>query len=465
MVLVLEIIAGRLMAPYVGVSLDTFTGIIGTILAGIAAGAAIGGALADRRDPLRLIAQALFYGGALTWLSIPIVTALGPGLGSGPVAIVVLAASGFVLPTAVLSGIGPMVAKLQLDSIDETGAVMGRLSAASTFGALIGTFGTGFILIALLPVRTIIIIIGALLVIAGLAVFWKSGRKRPDAVEIGLIVATAIIGFAVSSPCDFETDYACVRIVADAAEGPDARPGGRSLIIDRFRHAHVDLDDPEYLDIRYMRLFADVAATLPSGAIDVLHVGGGGFSLPRYLNAVRPGSKNTVLELDADLVQIAKNELGLTTDDRLDIRTGDARLHLADLPTDGFDLIVGDAYSGQSVPWHLTTLEVMAEFRRLLKDDGLYVMNVIDGGDNSFMRSQLSTLREEFEHLVVIEPEDGIPSNVVNQVIVAASTAIPDLEVDATDGVVVRNDDLDDFIGNGTIILTDNYAPTDQLLR
>ena len=465
MVLVLEIIAGRLMAPYVGVSLDTFTGIIGTILAGIAAGAAVGGALADRRDPLRLIAQALFYGGALTWLSIPIVTALGPGLGSGPVAIVVLAASGFVLPTAVLSGIGPMVAKLQLDSIDETGAVMGRLSAASTFGALIGTFGTGFILIALLPVRTIIIMIGAALVIAGLVVFWTTGRKRPDAVEIGLIVATAFIGLAVSSPCDFETDYYCVRVVADDIEGADARPGGRSLIIDQFRHAHVDLDDPEYLDIRYMRLFADVAKTLPAGPIDVLHVGGGGFSLPRYLTAVRPGSTNTVLELDAELVQIAQDELGLTDADQLDIRTGDARLHLGGLPTDGYDLIVGDAYSGQSVPWHLTTVEVMAEFRRLLKDDGLYVMNVIDGGDNSFMRSQLATLREEFPELVVIEPEGGVPANAVNQVIVAAAAQIPNIEVDSADGAVLRDHAVVDFMGDDTMILTDNFAPTDQLLR
>lgn len=464
-VLVLEIIAGRLMAPYVGVSLDTFTGIIGTILAGIAAGAAVGGALADRRDPHRLIAQALFYGGALTWLSIPIVTALGPGLGSGPAAIVVLAASGFVLPTAVLSGIGPMVAKLQLDSIEETGAVMGRLSAASTFGALIGTFGTGFILIALLPVRTIIVIIGAVLVIAGLVVFWKTGRKRPDAVEIGLIAITAFIGLAVSSPCDHETEYYCVRIVADTTEGVDARPGGRSLIIDQFRHAHVDLNDPEYLDIRYMRLFADVAETLPDGPIDVLHVGGGGFSLPRYLSAVRPGSTNTVLELDDALVQIAEDELGLTDADQLDIRTGDARLHLDDLPTDGFDLIVGDAYSGQSVPWHLTTVEVMAEFRRLLKDDGLYVMNVIDGGDNSFMRSQLATLREEFDQLVVIEPDGGVPNNVVNQVIVAASAEIPDFDVEEEDGSVLRDDAVVEFIGDNTMILTDNYAPTDQLLR
>ena len=465
MVLVLEIIAGRLMAPYVGVSLDTFTGIIGTILAGMAIGAAVGGALADRRDPLRLIAQALFYGGALTWLSIPIVSAMGPEVGSGPVAIVVLAASGFVLPSAVLSGIGPMVAKLQLDSIDETGAVMGRLSAASTFGALMGTFGTGFILISLFRVRTIIVIIGAILVIAGLVVFSRTGKRRPDAVEVGLIAATAFISLAVASPCDFETDYYCVRVVADAIEGADPRPGGRSLIIDQLRHAHVDLDDPEYLDIRYMRLFADVAATLPEGPIDVLHVGGGGFSLPRYLRAVRPGSTNTVLELDADLVQIAKEELGLTNADALDIRTGDARLHLGDLPTNGYDLIVGDAYSGRSVPWHLTTVEVMAEFRRLLKDDGLYMMNVIDGGDNDFMRSQLTTLREDFAQLVVIEPEGGVPANSVNQVIVAASGDIPEFEVASHDGSVLRNGAVIEFIGDDTLVLTDNYAPTDQLLQ
>lgn len=465
LVLVLEIIAGRLMAPYVGVSLDTFTGIIGTILAGIAVGAAVGGTLADRHDPLKLIAQALFYGGALTWLSIPIVTALGPGLGSGPVAIVVLAASGFVLPTAVLSGIGPMVAKLQLDSIEETGSVMGRLSAASTFGALVGTFGTGFVLIALLPIRAIIVAIGAILVIAGLAVFWKTGRKRPDAVEVGLIALTAIVGLAVTSPCDHETAYACVRIVADDTEGPDARPGGRSLIIDQFRHAHVDLDDPEYLDIRYMRLFADVAATLPDGPLDVLHVGGGGFSLPRYLSAVRPGTTNTVLELDAELVDIAKNKLGLTDADQLDIRTGDARLHLDDLPTNGFDLIVGDAYSGQSVPWHLTTVEVMDEFDRMLRPGGLYVMNVIDGGSNDFMRSQLATLAESFDQLVVIEPEDGVPDFVVNQVVVAADGDVPELDVDTADGTVLRGEDVSIFIGSDTIILTDNYAPTDQLLR
>ena len=211
LILVLEIVAGRLMAPYVGVSLDTFTGIIGTILAGIAIGAAVGGALADKRDPIRLIAQALFYGGALTWLSIPIVTSLGPGVGSGPVAIVVLAASGFVLPTAVLSGIGPMVAKLQLDSLEDSGSVVGRLSAASTFGALLGTFGVGFVLIALLPVRTIIVAIGALLVVSGLVMFWRSGKKRPDAVEIGLVALAAQAGEVATQPQQIDLGHRARR--------------------------------------------------------------------------------------------------------------------------------------------------------------------------------------------------------------------------------------------------------------
>jgi spermidine synthase len=464
LVLVLEILAGRLMAPYVGVSLDTFTGIIGTILAGIATGAAFGGGLADRKDPVRLIAQALFFGGGLTWLSIPIVSVLGPNLGSGPVAIVLLAACAFFLPAAALSGIGPMVAKLELESLDQTGSVIGRLSAASTFGALIGTFGTGFVLITFLPVRTIILIVGALLVLGGVIVFMKSGRTRPAGPEIAVVILAALISLVIGSPCDRTTDYYCIRIVADAESDPDGRPGGRSLFLDQLRNAHVDLDDPEYLDIRYMRIFADATESLEDGPIRVLHVGGGGFSLPRYISAVRPGSTNTVLELDDQLVEIATEHLGLTDADGLDILTGDARLHLADLPDAGFDLIVGDAYSGSSVPWHLTTVEVVREFDRLLDDNGLYIMNVIDGGDSRFSRAQLETLSEVFDELGIVEPTNGIPERAVNQILLASHNAISTLDIDPDDGRQLSAAATTDFIGDDAQLLTDNFAPADQLL-
>ena len=460
LVLVVEILAGRLMAPYVGVSLDTFTGIIGTILAGIAAGAAVGGKLADKRDPTTLIAQALVLGGALTWLSIPIVRFLGPGVGSGPIAIVVLSAAGFLLPAAVLSGIGPMVAKLELSSLDDTGAVVGRLSAASTFGALLGTFGTGFVLIALFPVRAIIIGAGALLVVGGLLVFARSGRAKPQPSDLALVLIAGGLSVMSGSVCDYTTEYYCVRIVAD---DPEVRPDGRSLIIDQLRHAHVDLSDPTYLDIRYMRLFADVEAALPEGPINVLHIGGGGFSLPRYIDEVRPGSTHTILELDAELVTIAESDLGFDASGH-DIRTGDARLHLGDLPDASYDLIVGDAFSGDAVPWHLTTREVVIEFDRLLRDDGLYVMNIIDGGESNFVRSQLATYGEVFDQLALVEPVDGVPDRAVNQVIVAAQSPIADFVIDDGDGRRLTEQQLVARIGDDALVLTDDFAPTDQLL-
>ena len=457
LVLVLEILAGRLMAPYVGVSLDTFTGIIGTILAGIAAGAAVGGTLADRQDPVRLIGLALFFGGGLTWLSIPIVSTLGPGLGSGPLAIVILAACAFFLPAAVLSGIGPMVAKLELDSLAETGSVVGRLSAASTFGALLGTFGTGFVLIAILGVRTIILIVGGLLVAAGIWVLLRSGRGMPDRGGMAVVVIAAGFGLLSQSPCDHTTDYFCVRILEDS-------PSERSLIIDQLRHAYVDLEDPTNLDIRYVRLLADSVAAMPDGQLRVLHVGGGGFTLPRYINAVRPGSTNTVLELDADLVGIAEQELGLSDADDLDIRTGDARLHLGDLPTDGFDLIVGDVFSGDSVPWHLSTIEVAREFDRLLDTGGVYVMNVIDGGESRFARAQLATLGEVFADLAVIEPAGGVPDFAVNQILLASQMTVPPHEIDPADGRLFNDTEVAAFIGDIGLVLTDDFAPADQLL-
>ncbi len=467
LVLVLEIVAGRLLAPYIGVSLDTFTGIIGTILAGIAIGSAAGGSLADKQDPVRLIARALFWGGVTTWLSIPIATFLGPNLGTGPAAIVTLTAAAFFIPATILSGIGPMVTKLELASLDQTGSVVGKLSAAGTFGALLGTFGTGFILITLLPVRTIILGVGALLVLGGIIMFITTKQTRPAGPDIGLAVFAVLAGLFVPSPCEVTTAYSCVDIVADdLINDPDAREGGRSLWLDRLRHAHVDLNDPLFLDIRYMRLFADAVNATPEGEpLRVLHVGGGGFVLPRYINAVRPGSENVVLEIDPDLVTIAEESLGLSAEDNLDIRTGDARIQLADLETDSFDLIVGDSYGGSTVPWHLTTSEVMGEFDRLLTNDGLYVMNLIDGDENRFARSQLATIGEHFEELAVIEPQDGIPSFLVNQIFLASHVDLPDVDIDPEDGILFTGDDnINTYIGDDAIVLTDNFAPAEQLL-
>ncbi len=178
-VLVLEILAGRVLAPYVGVNLETYTAIIGTILAGIALGARLGGAAADRHDPRRLIPLLLVVGGALAMSSIPIVRVLGGSTGAGGrgAPSVLLAAAAFLPSAAVLSAVPPAVIKLQLRDLDETGHVVGRLSAWSTGGAIAGTFIAGFVLVAYAAVSTLIVSVGVALVAAGAL---HGGAVAPD---------------------------------------------------------------------------------------------------------------------------------------------------------------------------------------------------------------------------------------------------------------------------------------------
>lgn len=454
-VLVLEILAGRLMAPYVGVSLETFTGIIGVILAGIALGTSIGGRLADRYDPAALLGPAFVLGGALSWWSLWVVVALGPELGRGPVAIVALTTIGFFTPAAVLSAVSPFVTKLRLRSIDETGTVVGSLSAWGTGGALFGVFVTGFVLVAALPTKPIVISLGVLLVVAGGALTGWQTRQAPSAALLAGVIVSFGIGVTSTSPCEFESAYFCGRVVVDADD-----PSVRSLVLDNLVHASVDLDDPEDLQIRYVRLLASAIDARDPGPLDAVHIGGGGFTVPAHVSRTRPGSTNTVFEIDDVLFGIAREELGYEPDAQTTVRIGDARLLLTDLDDESTDVVVGDAFGGAAVPWHLTTSEFVAEIDRILRPDGVYMVNVIDGGENRFAEWQVRTMLEHFEHVAVIVPFGEMPGRVANQILLGSDVPIEPFAL-AADGAWV--DDAAAFSSDGRV-LTDDYAPVDQLV-
>jgi MFS family permease len=460
-VLVLEILAGRLLAPYVGVSLETYTGIIGTVLAAIAAGTALGGRLADRVDPRRLLGPALVLGGILAWLALPLLTWLGPRSGDGPLAIVVLAAFAFFLPAAVLSGASPMVAKLRLDSLEHTGSVVGGLSAAGTAGALFGTFVTGFILVAAMPTKPIVVAVGAGLIVGGLGLWWRFATTMPSRPAAALVVVAVAgsLGLAATntSACQWETAYFCVTVEHDPL-----RSSGRILRLDTLRHSYVDLDDPTYLDFRYIRLFASVAESLGDGPIETLHVGGGGFTFPRYLAATRPGGSNVVIEIDDELVEIAKDHLNLDPSGDIELLVNDARQVVRRQPEARFDLVVGDAFGGLSPPWHLTTAEFIADIERVLAPRGIYTLNVIDGGPARFARAQTATLLAAFEHVLVVLPPFST-SAPVNHVLVASNHPLDALTVPPNDGMVLRGSEVIAFAGDARS-LTDDFAPVDQLI-
>ena len=477
-VLVLEIVALRLVGPYVGVTLQVSSSVIGISLAAIAYGTWLGGRLADRFDPRALLAPALILGGIGTALTLPLVRYGGEILRGGAAgAVLLLAALAVFLPAFLLSSITPMVVKLQLSDLTRTGSVVGRLSSVGTLGAITATLATGFIFVAAMPTSWIILTLAVLLALGGLGLWWwlrRSGDApalpgRPR-IRAGLAVAGLVaagLGAVAPTPCDVETAYHCARVENDPAVA-----GGRTLILNSARHSYVDLNDPRHLEFAYVQWIGAVADLVrPAGApIDALHLGGGGFTVPDYLRATRPGSDQLVLELDGGLVKLDRRELGLRTGPDLRVRVGDARVGVAAEPSGRYDLVVGDAFGHLVVPWHLATREMAADISRVLRPDGIYAQNVIDYPPDRFVRAEVATVASVFPHVALIAPADALNGDVgSNFVIVASRSPLPlDRLTQRLAGLKVPvaplvGEALTGFVA-GARVLTDDYAPVDQLL-
>lgn len=469
-VLVVEIVALRLLAPYLGLTLETSTMVIGIALTAIALGSWLGGRIADQVDPRRLIGPSLGVSGAVVALTPAVLRSTAEW---APAMLLLIAAATILVPGALLAAVTPIVTKLRLTSLAETGTVVGRLSGVGTAGAIVGTVLTGFVLVSRLPVSGILIGLGTVLVIGSALVEWRRrGWSSAPALTL-VVVAGGLATMVAPGGCDTETKYHCAQVVADPH-----RSSGRTLVLDGVRHSYVDIDDPTFLKFAYVRAIAAVVdAAFPEGEpLAAHHLGGGGLTLPRYLAATRPGTRSLVSEIDGGLVRINRDQLGLGPAAGIDVRVEDGRLGLRRLDAGSRDLVVGDAFGGVSVPWHLTTLEAMTDIRRVLNADGLYVANLIDHGRMAFARAEAATLSETFEHVALIgEPADiGLDPTATseggNLVVLAADRPMnlhaiqKALDARQTGWKIATGDDLTSWTGDAQV-LTDDYAPVDQLLQ
>lgn len=463
-VLVLEILAVRLLAPYVGLTLETTTAIIGAALAGIAIGAALGGRVADRTDTRRLIVGLLIGGGLLALLIVPAVHWLGPGArGDGDLAALGITIIALVPAATVLSAVSPAVAHLQLHDLRASGTIVGGLSGWATAGALLGTFGSGFVLVPLMPVSTAVLITGVVLVLAGLAL-GASSRLLSLVGIAGVMLSVVVLGAwsgGLDSPCDAETKYHCVNLEADPAN-----PNGYILVLDDLPNSYVDLSDPTHLAFNYVQWIAKAidAMYAPRAPLDVVFVGGGGFTLPRWLLQTRPGSQAEVLEVDGELVDFDREHLGLKTSSALRVSVGDARIGILDQASDSADVVVGDAFGNLAVPWHLTTSEWIGEVKRVLKPGGLYALNMIDLPPLDLQRAEAATLLDAFDDVRMVtfgaeeHPFGG------NAVLLASDRTIPDgAATENKIATTLSSKEVESFAADGQI-LRDDYAPADQLL-
>ena len=209
-------------------------------------------------------------------------------------------------------------------------------------------------------------------------------------------------------------------------------------MLDTLRHSYVDPSDPTYLEFAYMKAFAAAVDSRPAGPLSVLHVGGGGMTLPRYLLATRPESTNRVVEIDPGVVEVDRTRLALPNDPRLEVEVADGRTAVQRLGTDSVDVYVGDAFGGVAVPWHLTTRETFLDVDRVLRPDGLVVLNVIDYPPLDFARAELATVASVFEHVALMAGSGGLSGG--NLVIVASHA--PDRPGAVAAGALGRGSDL-----------------------
>ncbi|MDO5503688.1 MAG: fused MFS/spermidine synthase [Actinomycetia bacterium] len=460
-VLVVEIVALRLLAPYLGLTLETSTLVIGLALAAIALGSWAGGLAADRVDPRRALAPLLAIS-AVAVAATPFLVRGAAAVGAGAF-LLPAAALTIIVPGALLAAVTPMVTKLMLTSLAQTGTIVGRLSSIGTVGAIAGSVITGFVLISRVPITWIMIGLAAALLLSAVAVAVWIGRTGPRTLAGGAGASVLLAAATALTPsgCDTETVYHCASVVQD-----EDRPFGYTLVLDQLRHSYVDLADPTHLEFDYVQVMAaGIDAHFAAQEPLVVHsIGAGGLTLPRYLHAVRPGTTGTVSEVDPGVIALDREELALPADLALQTRIEDGRVGLRSLPAAGADLVIGDAFGGVSVPWHLATREAVQEVDGALAESGIYLLNVIDYGPLAFARSEVATVRAEFAHVAVAFDGDG------GNLVVAASQApfddrawqegIRDRQVSWT---VRSGADLQEWIG-AAAVLTDDYAPVDQLL-
>ncbi|MEU2558801.1 fused MFS/spermidine synthase [Streptomyces longispororuber] len=206
------------------------------------------------------------------------------------------------------------------------------------------------------------------------------------------------------------------------------RPHAWTLLLDGAPQSHVDLADPAHLDFEYQRRLGHVAdLTAPPGTpVHALHLGGGAFTLARYIAATRPRSTQQVVERDTALVGLVRRALPLDPQARVRVRGADAREGLAKVPDGWADLVIADVFSGARTPAHLTSVEFLDDVRRVLKPGGHYAANIADGPPLRHLRGQLATAAAVFPELALVaDPAVLRGKRFGNAVLVASAHPLP----------------------------------------
>jgi hypothetical protein len=302
---------------------------------------------------------------------------------------------------------------------------------------------------------------------------WRA--KRASAVAMELFLGIGGLGFAdgaLTSDCLRESNYYCIRVTDTITErGYQAK----ALHLDKLIHSCVSPDDPSILLGGYNLIFGELAniKAQRDPALRMFFIGGGGYTLPRYIEQRHPKSILEVAEIDPEVTKVAFDYLGLRRDTSIVTFNQDARVLMPKLPKNQYDLVIGDAFDGISVAYHLTTLEFNQQVRELLTDDGIYAINVVDRlYSGQFLAAFVKTLERTYPYVYLIRDDPDWADDTRNTFIVVGTLQPVNLDDKTTrlnDGLRVSHMMPDAKLrawldSRDASLLTDDYAPVDNML-
>lgn len=465
--MIIELVASRILSPYLGNSNLIWTCIIGMMLAFMSIGYFIGGKISDKQPKRNLLS--LFLLNSATFISlIPMIEiyAIEPisktNLNLSLIAIICSTIT-FGIPSMFLATASPFAVKLKDKDMEEIGGVSGRMSALSTIGSIVGTFLAGFVLIPKLGVKNIILLVVIVLVILSYLIYEDKDVKYSIKMIATLIILILIvltgkkIFLQKHNDMILDTDSEYSRIWIKKFTNNSGKEYN-TLEVDTGYESIASGE--KNLTADYLKYY-DLFNYYQENTENVLMIGGAAYTYPSYFLEQYKDKKIDVVEIDPKMTEIAEKYFDLNTqNENLNIYHEDGRRYLNTTPKK-YDCILIDAFKGLNVPFQLTTEEALIRVQKSLNENGVVITNLIsalDGKNANFIKYEYATYKKVFEDVKVFKVQNGMfnDNELQNLILVGFKSKVttPNAE-DNNYQNLLKNEILD--------FKTDKQAVTDDL--
>lgn len=474
-VMVLELVGSRVLAPYLGTSIFVWTSLIGIILGSLSIGYWWGGKVADKKPDIKSFSLIILLAGiAIGFVVLSKDGVLGWAEGLRDIRLGAVAAAAILFaPASILLGmVSPYAVKLKIHELGTSGATVGRLYAISTIGSIFGTFLTGFFLISWLGNTKILIFLAIILILTSILACWKDNLKTKFFLILLLLFClftNNLLNKELEKKYGFvDIDTAYGRFIISRGVDPYTKRPTLNLINNRREtQSAMFSDKDDDLVFEYTKFYRLGEHFFPNFKTAAL-IGGGAYSFPKNFLTKYQSSTLDVIEIDPALTALAKKYFNLKDDPRLNIIHEDGRVFL-NKNTKKYDVVYGDAFrSFYAVPQHLTTVESVKNIFNSLNDGGVVLLNIIsaiEGERGEFLRAEYATYRKIFPQVYIFPVTSREGEYIQNIVLVALkSSESPDWQS--------KNSELDGYLKKlwtkkipaDMPVLTDDFAPVDQYI-